>query len=85
MKPCELEVLMHYYVSPAVFPRITSPAVKETVFHFLADDILETSDKEDIYRVTAKGKAFIRMILDTPYPKAVWIDERTNAVIEVRP
>jgi hypothetical protein len=83
MTPNDLEVLIHYYVSQAPHPREHAPAVREAVKMYLNLKVFEVVDYG--FRVTEKGQAWLRLILDTPQPvlRARWIDPRTGEGIEV--
>lgn len=73
--PSDIEVLLHYYVSPEPHPRETAPAIVGTIEMYLNTDILEVNTLYDSnYQVTAKGKAWLQMILSVPYPTQVWVD-----------
>jgi hypothetical protein len=78
MTPNDLEILIHYYVSPAPHPREEAPAVRESVKMFLTLHVLEVVDYG--FRVTEKGQAWLRLILATPLPVCGkrWIDPRTG-------
>lgn len=73
--PLEIELLFHCYVSPERFPRIGAPAVVEALLRFKVDGILQNRgpDTDLLFEVTEKGKAWIEMILSTPYPVSVWM------------
>lgn len=76
MTPCDLEVLIHCYVSPIVHPHITAPAVQNAIAQFLDDGIIVPDGSEGGFSPTAKGKAWLKMILATPQPEQKWIDPR---------
>ncbi len=82
MTPNDIEILIHYHSCPEPHPRIHAPAVEDSIRNFLADGILELrkTDKEDTFRTTEKGRAWLQMILDTPYPTLVWVDEKGNKI-----
>jgi len=75
--PCHLEILMHYYVSPTVYPQHDAPAVIEYTQWLVDNGVLESHlDGESGYEVTEKGKAWIDLILATPMPVMKWCDPR---------
>ena len=82
MSPSDIEVLLHYYVSPSPHPRVEAPAVAKAVVRFVHDDIFcVTGETECIgsgFRVTDRGEAFISMLLGTPYPEKKWVDPRNK-------
>jgi len=82
--PNDLEVLLHYYVSPTPHPRLTASAVQESISRFLTNGILEKSDVWDSgYTVTNRGKAWLEMLLATPYPVYVWADPRDGGIFQL--
>jgi DNA-binding PadR family transcriptional regulator len=83
MTPNDIEILIHYYVSPNPHPRIDAGAVKQAVQAFVKDGIfIEADGDKSGYSVTDKGKAWLATILNVPYPKKIWVDGRGNKVFE---
>jgi len=79
--PNNIEILIHYYTCPEPHPRFDSPAVKGAINRFIEDHIFELDHtKPSTIRVSPKGKAWIKMILLTPYPKRAWIDDHNNII-----
>jgi hypothetical protein len=76
LTPNEVEVLIHYLCSPQPHPRVTAPAVVMAIKKFVNDEIFKVIDDEAGYAVTDKGRAFVDMILSTPYPENRWVDPR---------
>ena len=79
MTPNDIDVLLHYHVSPILHPSFNAPAVQEATHQFLLDGILESTG--DSYTTSDRGKAWIEMILRVPYPRQVWVDEKGIEVI----
>ncbi len=75
MTPNDLEVLIHYHTSSGPHPRIKAPAVSESINGFLKDGILKRTGDLNIV-VTEMGRAWLDIILETPYPTMVWADIR---------
>jgi len=84
LTPNALEILIHYFVCPDPHPRFHAPAVKEAISHFLEEGILESNDSLDLgtYSLTDKGGAWLTIILQTPYPKQVWIDQDNKMICD---
>ena len=80
MTPNDIDVLLHYHVSPILHPRFGSTAVEEATKHFLRDGILEHAGG-DYYATTARGRAWVEMILRVPYPRQVWVDEKGTEIL----
>jgi len=76
--PNDIEVLLHYYVSPVEHPRCTAPAVMATTSRYITDGILQHS--EGSFVVTEKGAAWLKMILNVPYPTLAWIDDQGEII-----
>lgn len=71
--PSDIEVILHFHVSPARHPRQDAPAVREAISRFVGGGLLG----EDIpgrYFTTPKGQAWVKMICSTQYPKLAWVD-----------
>ena len=73
MTPNDIDVLLHYHVSLRLHERADAPAVEEAVQRFLRDGILEHNG--DFYDTTARGKAWVEMILRVPYPRLEWVEK----------
>ena len=81
MCPSDIEVLLHYLVSPEEHPRYDSPAVVCAINFFLSAEIFEDRVAGECgctssYNVTARGKALVNMLCETPLPVASWKDPR---------
>lgn len=86
-------ILMNYYSSAGERHHFgyhrKAPASLETIRKFLRAGILDTTpfDSNDQYQITEKGRALVRMILATPFPKEVrteisYVDPRTGKEIK---
>lgn len=75
----ELEVFIHHHASLARFPRADAPLYIPTINKLMEAGLLDFAD--GIARQTDKGAAFAAMLQDTPLPKQVCLDPRTNAII----
>ena len=76
LAPNDIEVLIHYYSCPEAHPRINAPAVQSAIDKFIEDGIF-IENNCDVIRITDKGKAFVKMLCETPYPINIWTDPRT--------
>lgn len=79
MTPCELQILLHYYVSPELYEYRDAPAVRDFTQSFVFREILRP--KGDVYELTDLGLYWLRSILNTPVPKIVYVDPRTHEAI----
>lgn len=84
--PNDIDVLIHYHSSPAPHPRVTAPAVREAIEMFVVNDIL--TPKGMGYKTTTRGRLWLKMILDTPFPIVketvqIWVDPRTGRFISL--
>ena len=75
MTPCEIEALIHCYVSPTRHPRFEAPAVRDALQGFLDNGMIysDPDAKDDVYRTTKKGAAHIKQLCDLPYPTQEWV------------
>lgn len=81
MTPFEIEILIHYYVSPTPH-RVeleNSPIWPETRAWFLAQGLLaartESSRYGATYECTKRGEAWINYICQLPLPTQQWVME----------
>lgn len=83
MTPNDIEILIHCHVCQLVHPRISAPAVSESITQFCIDGILAVADERSgTFKTTDKGNALMRSLCDTPYPEQAWIDQ-TGKIIKV--
>ena len=78
--PSDIEVILHFHVSPAPHPRQHAPAVQDAIIYCVDEGLL----KEDIpgcYSPTPKGTAWVKMICATQYPKLAWLDTEGDIVV----
>ena len=75
--PIELEVLIYHYCSPEPYPYRESPAGSAAIKKFREDGIFNTAIHP---QVTDKGKAWLKLILDVPYPRQVFVDQNNNVI-----
>jgi hypothetical protein len=69
--PLNLEVLMHFHCSNERFPRDT-PAIGDAISYLIQTEMIDSS-KVGVHCVTDKGHAYIKHILNVPFPKKTWV------------
>lgn len=78
--PSNIEVLMHCHTSGLPHPRANAPSVKEAIAILLDKRCIEPTHSRDhidgVYKTTAKGQAWVKMLCDTPMPVATYKDPR---------
>ena len=79
MTPNEIDVLLHYHSMVDPHPRIHSDVVQKAVETLQLDGILSAGGMAK-FQTTERGKAFVKMLCLTPYPKdeVKWTDPRTG-------
>jgi hypothetical protein len=79
MPPLLIMIVLHYHITgyPESPPQEDSPATKKFIEQLCDAGILEHVDVRH-YRITEKGRAWVRMICATPYPEQQWVDPRSN-------
>lgn len=92
MTPCEIEVMLHHYycVEPMKGPdgNGRSQAQEDAINTLLGCNMIHPSTPQDHkkygteYVATPRGKAYVEMLCQTPFPEIAWIDPRTNRVVE---
>lgn len=76
--PNNIEVLLHYYVSPEPHPRRHAPAVDCATNDLLrAGAIVPRADhRGTCFQTTELGCAWVAALCQVPPPTAVWVDEQ---------
>lgn len=80
LAPIDIEVILHYYVSPDPHPRITTLAISQAIDFFIEQSMLVKTGEPEVIRVTNRGKVWIDMLRSTPFPEQRWIDPRKGAM-----
>jgi hypothetical protein len=76
--PVDIEVLLYHYYSPDPHPdRMSNVAVQYSINKFRENGIFTSQIQPEL---TPKGKAFVKCILNTPYPKQAYIDMNKNII-----
>ena len=75
----DLEILIFYHVCRSEHPRIDSPAVQESLQNLLRYDLISYVH-HSIYETTSRGKAWLKLILETPLPRMAWVDSNGNFI-----
>ncbi len=68
--PLEIEMLLRAHYSSVV---VGHNLGKELV----AEGLLEKDIENNVYNLSPKGEAFVKMVLNTPMPVLKWTDPRT--------
>ena len=81
--PARLDILLHYRGHADKHPHHGHPYFNEQIAEFIEVGLLTAYPQEPWYTLTERGEKFIDMLLDTPFPKQVWIDPRFQFEAEV--
>jgi hypothetical protein len=77
----DIQVLLHFHVSPEPHPRAHATAVQETIAMLVRNGMIEErkdfSAEPNCYQTTVRGQAWVEMLKNTPFPVCVWMDPRT--------
>jgi len=75
--PLHIEIVLHYNCTTAPMEHATAPAVQEYIRQLLGEEILIWVSARPVtnghYGLTEKGKAWLEMILATPFPVQRWV------------
>lgn len=76
--PSDIEVMIHYHCSSVKHPRHDAPAVRKARERFLEHGLIEPAPQfwEDCFVTTEKGKRFMKMLCNTPFPEERYLDPR---------
>ena len=86
MTPSDIEILIHYHVSPEPHPRLSASAVTESVNRFLEQGLIKLSSRTitigepALYTTTSKGAAHISQLCKLPLPIAVWANDEGEII-----
>lgn len=75
--PLEIEVLLHYYYSSDPHPKHNTEGVSDIIHKFRVDGIFTDQVQPQL---TDKGNAWLKTILNTPYPNQVFVDHYGNVI-----
>lgn len=84
MTPVQIEVLLHYYVSPNPHPRKCTSAVDDATSWLKNNGLIELGHESGVYKTTSRGDALVSMLCSTPFPACAWIDPRTKEEVVLR-
>ena len=83
----DIQVLLHFHVSPEQHPRSFTPAVKDATAMLLKEGMIVVRGDQSgfdtdgssapLYETTIRGMAFVEVLKHTPFPVCVWMDPRT--------
>lgn len=76
--PSDIEFLIHCHARPEPHPRFDAPAIQDAIQKFLQDGIIESYGTKKMYCTTMKGKTWLLMLQNTPYPELIYVDPRVN-------
>jgi hypothetical protein len=71
--PSNLEFLLHCYYSPEPHDRVKAPAIEEARSYLLEQEMIQTTTSNFVYNVTPRGEAYIKYILEVPFPERCWV------------
>jgi hypothetical protein len=82
MTPCEIEFMLHCYYSPEPHPRYYAPAITEAARRLTKEGLIKYDDcieyGRPIYKATEKGKFYVKILCETPFPELRYVDPREN-------
>lgn len=80
LTPLHLDILVHFHSSNEPHPNCNATAVKDYINELVKDCILTPSKDSLSYFVTGMGEAFLKMLLQTPYPTQAWVDANGKVI-----
>jgi hypothetical protein len=75
MTPNDLEILIHFHVSPSKHPRADAPAVKDAIKCLQMMDLIAPLEEQGKYETTGRGKAHMKQLQCLPLPELKWVDK----------
>ena len=82
MTPNDLDVLIHYYVSPTKHPRFEAPAVQDAISRWVSNNCMQWLEEENTYVCTPRGNAHMCQLLSVPLPTLSerWVDYKGDVL-----
>lgn len=80
MTPNDIEVLIHYHVCPAPFPRIDAPAVIGAIKMLIENGLMVGAISNNSLGTTDKGAAHVRQLCNLPFPVESWADSQGQII-----
>ena len=76
MTPVVIEVALHCYYRCEALP--LTPAVESALCTLITEGLIEVTQGEPGYKMTDKGRKYVRMLIETPMPvdSTKWQDPR---------
>ena len=74
MTPLILDVLLHHHTRSIAFPNHENTMISDAHSYLIQHGMIDTSTVH-IHHVTSKGEAFIKHLMNIPFPKQAWIIE----------
>jgi len=78
--PYQIEIVLHYHVSNALFPRSGAPAYAQAASCLIDAGILIENPDTATLTTTELGKALVAMWCETPLPVQSFVDPRFAAL-----
>lgn len=84
MSPAQIKIILHHYSSPEAYSGgMCQKFVLSEERAFVDLRLMEASmENNSGLKLTLLGKAYVRMLLATPFPVDRYVDPRTNEIIE---
>lgn len=79
--PNNINVLLHYYVTNADHPRITSKAVQETISWYLESGVFVYTPSGEL-DITDLGRAWVELLCRTKMPRIIFVDEYDQSIFD---
>lgn len=87
MCPLEIEIMLHHYYTPSVWPR-RSEAADEYMRVLLHMEMLREWGPNDRpanidsspYKIAERGMAYVQMLMRMPLPQPAWVDGEGRVV-----
>jgi len=81
MTPLHIRLMLHYYAIASEYEPLEAKATQEYLTELVNDGLLKyrvPNDYTNSYEATERGKIWVQMILNTPYPQQEWVDPRNQ-------
>jgi hypothetical protein len=80
--PLQLNLILHVHCRADLIEHEDAPAVREELQRLADIDILVPHFSPPNYKLTKKGEAFVKILLATPFPEAIYRNPITKKIIK---
>jgi hypothetical protein len=78
LTPCDLDVLMHYYIIDTPHTNQAFPALRESLDYLRSKNLIN----ENSFVLTGKGLAHVEQLLSLSFPTLIYVNDQDEKIME---